>query len=710
MSNYELRIHPPPVFGVDKRTEGVLLNPLYSPNMKNIIVSPSKVKKRLGDTQVGSNLPLLGTGMELTQFVDGAATKHHLAITSRFIYEYNSDSDEWEIRNDGIQLHDCEANWDNNGDADVTVSFNTSFFKQGSKSVKMVISGGDGVADDGLLAVTSDISPVLDLTDANSDRSVDLNSIHFWIRSVNALASGDISLIISEGSDAAVGGGAGTFVVIALDLVVPADTWTLVEVSTTQTTLNAVKSLGLQNTSGSTMTAETIYIDDIWARFAFSETSTRWSHTILHDSTASTPGWNNAKAIALSNNVDLPVQWDGNETTFGELVTNISDFNYVKELSSLANHLCLYNFFIGSTLYKRNCRFADIGDTDDFAVGTSGEEVLTDSIGEILRAKPFKKQVAIYSEKSITLQRHVGGNSIFLFDTVIQEVGLLAEKALWNSSLVHYFIGSDQKFYSYPGGSELVSIGRLFEENFFKRVDATNIDKVILGYDEGRHKLYCFYPDKEQGDTTAKQYFAINLTELQPSVEEGRFAHSVRDFSIFSNRVDYTCNGPFFNPPGAAAHTCDEFPDMRCNAAYLQAGYAIAIVISDDGFVYKLDEISGKDDSTNIECILETPDYTIEKGTEEFEGRWSQFGFNTCSQDSVSVSASTVTVEYSVDYGDTWIALPDSPVTLNTAWTEHQLELDVKDRRIRFRFTQNSDGDFQLRGLSTKVKKETIRS
>ena len=706
MPDYELRIHPPPVHGVDKRTEGVLLNPLYSPNLKNMICTPSKLRKRLGDSRVGSNLPLLGTGMELIQFIDGENTKHHLAITSRFIYSYNADWDEWRIKNDGIQLHDCEDTWDDGGEADVTVSFDSTYFKEGTKSVKMVIAGGDGVADDGLIAVTSDISPVLDLTDANSDRSVDLNSIHFWIRRVNALASGDLSLRISDATDAGTGG---TYEDIALDVAVLADTWTFVEVSTTQTNLSSVKSLGLVNTSGSIMTAETFYIDDIWSRFSFTETSIRWSHTILHDATVSTPGWNQLKAIALSNNVDLPVQWDGNASTFGELVTGISNFNTVKELGSLTNHLCLYNYYISTTYFRRHTRYSDIGDTDDFSGGTSGEEILTDSNGELLRAKPLRKQMALYSEKSIALQRHVGGNAIFVFDTVIHEAGLFAEKALWNSALVHYLIANDQAFYAYPGGSELIPIGMLFEENFFKRLDVTNKDLVIFGYDEGRHKLYCMYPDKENDDTTAKQYFAINLKERPMSIEEGRFSHSIRDFSIFSNRVDYTCNGPFFNPSGADAHTCDEYPDLRCGNAYLQAGSAIAIVISDDGYVYKLDEVSGKDDDTNIECILETPDYTIEKGTEEFYGRWTQLGFNANCAFSVSTSDSIVYVYYSTDYGETWTEFADSPVTLNTAWTEHQLELDVKERRIRFKFIQESDGDFQIRGLTTKVKRETIR-
>ncbi len=701
MPDYELRIHPPPVLGVDKRTEEVLLNPLYSPRLKNMVCLPSKLRKFRGYSKLGSNLPRLGTGMELLEFIDGAGSSHQIACTSRFIYKYGGDTDEWSIISDGIQLHTCEANWNS---ALETIAYDTTYFKQGSKSVKITLAAerADGV----VLAYSSDFS-ALDITDANSDRSVDLNSISFWIRSSIALSSGDLELVISESSG---GAKSGTYITIELDLAITADTWTLIEVSTTQTTLNAVISIGL-HANATIASGAIIYIDDIWARFAFTETSTRWSHTVLNDS-GHPLSWAHATALGLSNAVDLPICWDGAAATFRELITTsiISGFDHVVELGFHYNHLFLYNYFISSVYYKRSARYSDVGDLDDFSAGTSGEEVLTDSIGVIQRIKQFKKVVTIYSDKSIGLQYHVGGRAIFSFDTIIKEAGLFSPKALWDAALIHYLLGSDQRFYGFTGGSELLPIGSRFEENFFSRLDLPNKDKIVFGYDEGRHKLYIFYPDKEQQDTTAKAFFALNLSQNPVSIEEGRFYHSVRDFSIYSNKVVYTCNGIFFNPSGAAAHTCDEYPSLRCNDAYLQDTYPMATFISDDGNVFKINEGSGKFDDQNIECIIETPDYVITPGTEEYEGRWTQLSFNGCSEKSVSVSDSTVSVYHSTDYGETWTEFNDSPITLTTAWTEHQLEFDIKNRRVRFKFTQLSDGDFQIRGLSTKVKPETIRS
>ncbi|MHA2068060.1 MAG: hypothetical protein ACXABY_27180, partial [Candidatus Thorarchaeota archaeon] len=445
--NYDLVPLPPPVGGLDLRTEPVVMDATKAVRLRNMIVTPTKIRKRRGYSRIGNNLPLVGDGMDLIRFVDGDAAVHTLAVTSRFIYEYDSDVNEWKMRNDGIQLHTCEDDWDNDGDGEVTVSDDTTYYKQGSKSQKFVLST-TGVADDGVIAVTSDISPVLDLTDANGDRSVDLNSISFWLRSTVALASGDLTLRISHESDAGVGG---VYEDIATDVAVVADTWTFVEVTTAQSTLSAVKSLGLVNTSGGTLSSVSLYLDDIWARYAFTGTPVRWSHKVLNDA-GTPPGWNRATAIGLSNNIDLPVAWDGSDANFSEYDTGIANFATVKEISQHNNHVMLYNFADASA-YKRSVKFADIGDTDDYSGGTSGEEILTEAEGELLRCLPLKNYFTIYTERSIIDQFYIGGLSIFAFNTVMHNVGLIGERAIWSSSFIHYFIGSDQKFYAYTGGA-----------------------------------------------------------------------------------------------------------------------------------------------------------------------------------------------------------------------------------------------------------------
>ena len=96
MAEYEIRPLSPPIWGVNRRDEPVHLDPKYSPYMKNMVVETTMVRKRLGYTLLGTNLPLVGIGMELIRYIDARGTAHHIALTSTRAYEYDADTDEWD--------------------------------------------------------------------------------------------------------------------------------------------------------------------------------------------------------------------------------------------------------------------------------------------------------------------------------------------------------------------------------------------------------------------------------------------------------------------------------------------------------------------------------------------------------------------------------------------------------------------------------------
>ena len=391
-----------------------------------------------------------------------------------------------------------------------------------------------------------------------------------------------------------------------------------------------------------------------------------------------------------------------------DTATDFGTFVSVKEVGQHYDHLCFYNFN-DSVQRTKSHKWCDIGDTNNWTdSGTYGEKVLVDSRGTIQRVKRLRTDMILYNDLSITVQRYVGAPDIFKHHTMVVETGLFAPKALWDAALVHYFIGTDQKFYMYAGGSDILPFGHLIEEEFFEKLSLTNKDNIVFGYDQGKHKLYIFYPDRTQTpeDTYAQSYYAINVKEKPPTWEAGRFNDTVRDFSVFSNVTDYTCDGIFF--AGVLCNEASAKSLLRCDLAYAQAGYPMAVFISSDGYIFKLDRSSGQHNGTNIECIVETGDFTIIKGSQKTSFRAHEFSFNACCEDSID-SAGTVNVYYSVDYGTTWTAFTGSPVTLSTVWTEHRLQFDIKDTQVRFKYVQDSNDDFQLRSQSIKVIQETDR-
>ncbi len=695
MPDYETIPLPPPVRGLDKKTEAVLLDPRFSPNLKNVHVTPTKLFKRLGDTLLGNNLPLAGTGMESVEFIDGIGTRHLIALTTTNGYVYDADSDRWRILNASSVLEDCEDAWAVTGAAVAdSAGTDATIFKVGTKSVKIVLSSG--AHSDGDLLAFEDT--------AIGDISSGYVTFGCWVRSSIQLAVNDLEFVVC---DDASGAKTNDYVEIKNDIILYADIWYFLQVTVDLSNMDSVNSVGVYINSDTAFDAGcTIYIDDLRVFSAFSGGVTdRWSHAVVNDTGHS---WQAATALMISNGVgsnDQVFVWDGTAaTSFASYdLSDLSSFASVKEIEHHFDHLCLYNYNTG-TQRTRNLAFSDIGDLDDFSAGTSGEKLLSDTKGAVVRAKKFGSNIFLYNDLSITTQRYLGSPKIFSHKTYVTETGLFAPKALYDTALMHYFIGTDQKIYGYAGGAQLIPIAYVIEEALFASLNLINKDNIVIGYDVARHKLYVCYPDRDGdfNDTYAQSYYCLNIKDNPPTWEWGRFGHDVRDFSVFSNQTSYTCDGAFF-----AGVACDDDSDksnLRCDLAYAQAGYSMAVVIDSDGNVYKLDQTTGTDNGTNIEMIVETGDFTLLKGNQKTSFRASEYGFNVNCADSPS-GLGTVSVYYSTDLGVTFTEFDDSPVTLETTWTEHLLEFDISSTQVRFRYVQDSATDFQFRGQSIKLKK-----
>ena len=65
---YTTITQPVPLGGLNTRDEPTLMSRLQTPDIQNIEIDRSFIKKRLGYITLGTNLPLSGIGMELIQY------------------------------------------------------------------------------------------------------------------------------------------------------------------------------------------------------------------------------------------------------------------------------------------------------------------------------------------------------------------------------------------------------------------------------------------------------------------------------------------------------------------------------------------------------------------------------------------------------------------------------------------------------------------
>jgi hypothetical protein len=377
---------------------------------------------------------------------------------------------------------------------------------------------------------------------------------------------------------------------------------------------------------------------------------------------------------------------------FTVLGHGIASFANTYDIHEFWNHLFFFNY----TDTEKHCRsllYSVAGDVDDFTTeGSAGGTTLTDTKGEIVKAVPLGTALVIYSQHSITMCRYFGGATLFSFPTLIYETGILAKEAVWGSTNVHFFLGTDQRVYAYYGETDIKPIGEAVEKRLFGDIFVTNKSYVCNGLDVGRHKVLFGIPTA--GLTYPKYIYAFNYRDQELTWEHYSFADSVMGFGLFTNYIDWWCDGmPFYKEVDSVPTVevyCDESPAF-CDSGYGQTGYSKMCFISSDGYVFQVDEALGSDNGSDIEFKLQTPDFTGD--AEETFCRWQWFSFVA----KADLPSSTVSVHYSTDGGTTWSYI--DLVTLTDTWDTYRLPIDVLARRIRFMIYQNGTKDVKVRGL-----------
>lgn len=638
----------------------------YSPYMKNMIVEKDRVRKRMGYSQLGSNLPLSGIGAASISYTDARGTNHIIELTTTHAYEYNTSNDTWSVITPNDELEACESGW-TQGSGD-TVAYDATDFIKGSKSLKVTLAAG---RSDGDLLAYKDISSV----DASAR-----TEISFWIKSSTDLAAGALEIVVSESNHAS-GEKTGTYVE-CLSTVLTADKWTHVSLTKTLSSYNAVISVSLF-ANAALASGLIVRVDDITACTCFTGgVDNIWAWCLATDTTAFAN--NGGTALVISNNVDDLHYFEGHSgNKFAVLVHGYTNFANCKDLAEFWNHLFILNYNNGANNI-RSLAFAVAGNLDDWSSAGSGGTTLTDSTGKILRAAKLGYELILYSDETITIGKYYGQPTVFAFPTVVYQIGLAGQRALHILNNMHYFLSSDQQVYRYTGGTNLVPIGDRVDNLLFSQLDATKWARVVTGRDIGGHKLYFAIP--RAGEDYPRALYAYSYRMQRLPWEFHEFADDVRGMAELSNQYTWYCDDTRWTD-----EYCDEV-NFYCDASAGQSGYPLACFITSDGYVMQIDDSDGQDDDADIECEYQTPDFTIDR--EEHKGRWGWVSIVA----KADIANSTVALYYSTDSGTTWTELTNSPISLTSTWTTYRLPVDVLARRIRYRPYQNSDGDFQIRG------------
>ena len=373
--------------------------------------------------------------------------------------------------------------------------------------------------------------------------------------------------------------------------------------------------------------------------------------------------------LITTNNNDAPRKWDG-EGNMSAL--SIASFTVARIVRPFFDHLCVYNVIEGSRVPMR-CRWTDVGTIETWAGGTSGAADIMDGKGVIMNVIPRENSMMVYKEYSIVEQTYIGGDSIYNFDVMVNDVGLRAQAGVSAIGSDHVLLGHED-VYAYIGGRSIKSVGADIRDELFRTINEKYGYRSVSFVNRQHTEWTVIIPTTTDYPDTAWTLNYVNgdWTRRDLSVTAiGYFRMAAADVKTIGDLV------------GTVGQQSWRFGDRS-----LREAYPFILLGNKDGNTYKVDPTIHNVDGGAISSYLETKDFSCPALSVDQKVRWLELN--------MEARGSGLSVEYSIDGGYSWLEL--KAFTLSGEYTKYSYYIDTTSRIIRYRITCNTLNDwFHLR-------------
>jgi len=375
-----------------------------------------------------------------------------------------------------------------------------------------------------------------------------------------------------------------------------------------------------------------------------------------------------------TNYVDSIQEWDGTTARAVNLYTAAT--LRARVVRTFQNHLNFYDCVDGGTVVRQRVKWTDAAVTT-LTGGTSGSADLRDGSDWVLNAVQLGSKMAIYKERSIVIQEHVGGSIVYRFTTKITGIGLAAERCVADLGGEHIFLGSDLNVYRFDGGPDIVPIGDEIQSELRATVDATNGSRSFMHIVEELNEVWlCIV---ETGDTLPDRIYKWNFIDKTWSTDS--LAHAAGAMGYYRRTSTTSWNN--------AAGTWDS-QVARWDDRTFSTNAPTNLMGSSVGKLTEWSQNQFNDDGSTMDVIFDTPDLTSGDNYTRTFRRYFDFNFEA--------KGTAVDVYYSTDEGATYVLL--ETVTLTGNWTRYNVECDLTYQKVRFRLRNNvSNGQLNARSF-----------
>lgn len=133
----------------------------------------------------------------------------------------------------------------------------------------------------------------------------------------------------------------------------------------------------------------------------------------------------------------------------------------------------------------------------------SGWNVLGGSGGPIIDGKTLRDKFVIYREGSVWLMSFIGGNDVFGYQELFNDVGIINGNCVQEADGVHYVVGHSD-VYAHNGSSKYSICDGVIRRQIFSSINEQQIDKIFTTIDYSNKEFWVCVPTEVSDDYSQK--------------------------------------------------------------------------------------------------------------------------------------------------------------------------------------------------------------
>jgi len=238
---------------------------------------------------------------------------------------------------------------------------------------------------------------------------------------------------------------------------------------------------------------------------------------IVND-TPTSPGYSRATGVGwtggvlnglvyINSGADVPQKWD---RTAGVLNADFEDFDNwpsgytARVMRTYKNFIMAYDVNDGTTgrdpyriMWSNEAADAFTEpDTWTPAPGNrAGATQISDQGGYLVDSLPMRGSNLIYRQNQVLIQRFIGGNEVFSFDTLFDDFGLIGQRCVKQFGSGQHFVVSLGDILVHDGNTrKSVAVNRVRKRIFEVEMDSTNYNQAFVSPNYSRKEMWFCYP------------------------------------------------------------------------------------------------------------------------------------------------------------------------------------------------------------------------